>query len=39
MNRNSYGRKEVEQFRDQIKKDWVPFAEKNVGKPQEASGS
>lgn len=28
MNRNSYGRKEVEQFREQIKKDWVPFAEK-----------
>lgn len=27
MNRNSYGQKEVEQFRDQIKKDFVPFAE------------
>lgn len=27
MNRNSYGQKEVEQFRDQIKKYFVPFAE------------
>ena len=27
MNRNSYGRADVERFRAQIKKDWVPFAE------------
>ncbi|MDO4266338.1 MAG: M3 family oligoendopeptidase [Eubacteriales bacterium] len=27
MNRNSYGREDVERFRDQIKKEWVPFAE------------
>lgn len=28
MNRNSYGREDIENFRKQIKKDWVPFAEK-----------
>lgn len=28
MMRSSYGREEVERFRDQIKKYWVPFAEK-----------
>lgn len=28
MNRNSYGREEVEKFRSQIKSDFVPFAEK-----------
>lgn len=27
MNRSSYGRREVERFRAQIKRDWVPFAE------------
>ena len=27
MIRNSYRRPEVEKFRDQIKKDWVPLAE------------
>ena len=27
MNRNSYGREDVERFRAQIKRDWVPFAE------------
>ena len=27
MMRSSYGREEVERFRAQIKKDWVPFAE------------
>ena len=27
MNRNSYGRAEVERFREQVKRDWVPFAE------------
>ena len=28
MNRNSYGRKEVEQFRDQIKRTGCPLTEK-----------
>lgn len=28
MNRNSYGREEVESFRRQVKRDWVPFAER-----------
>ena len=28
MNRNCYGKEEVEAFREQIKKDFVPFAEK-----------
>ncbi len=28
MNRNSYGRSEIEEFRKQVKTDWVPFAEK-----------
>lgn len=27
MNRNSYSREDVERFRAQIRKDWVPFAE------------
>jgi len=38
MRRNSYRRAEVERFRDQIKKDWVPFAEEIWKKRQERLG-
>lgn len=38
MMRNSYGREDVERFRNQIKKYWVPFAEKIWEKRRERLG-
>ncbi|MBQ5431206.1 MAG: M3 family oligoendopeptidase [Lachnospiraceae bacterium] len=38
MQRNCYGRSDIEQFRKQVKKDWVPFAEKLHEKRRERLG-
>lgn len=38
MNRNSYGKKEVENFRKQVKEKWVPFATKLHDRRRERLG-